>query len=270
MSARLFNQDNPVDPAATLPTAKPDAFTNIHGKSFVKMNPGSELLNLDIWMQRHASLRALESPVWTAALKDASIAVIPPNTVISGGCDEAGKRFVIVLEGSIKVQSTSSEGRVLGAYRVEAGELCSLSLPLMSESLGRMVRVSTESRLVLLKIPVKHLDALRTYSHAFRDFQFASIANQFGRLINRVEETTFLDLENRILNHLRTIANAAGSVAIAISHQTLADDLGSKREAISRALKDMKHRGQVRLGRRMIELLPDPVQASPSRKHDGR
>lgn len=233
------------------------------GSHFAKMNPGSEPQNLDVWLQRHASLRALESPIWATALKDASIAVIPPNTVISGGCDEAGKRFVIVLEGSIKVQSTSSDGRVLGAYRVEAGELCSLSLPLMSESLGRMVRVSTESRLVLLKIPVKHLDALRTYSHAFRDFQFTSIANQFGRLINRVEETTFLDLETRILNHLRTIAAAAGSNAIPISHQTLADDLGSKREAISRALKDMEHEGLVRLGRRMIEIMPAPATPTP-------
>lgn len=270
MNATLSEHAIPGEPGKDLPTARIDPITISHGRNFTRMSAESELPNLDIWLQRHASLRALESPAWTAAMKDASIAIIPPNTVISGGCDEAGKRFVIVLEGSIKVQSTSSDGRVLGAYRVEAGELCSLSLPLMSESLGRMVRVSTESRLVLLKIPVKHLDALRTYSHAFRDFQFTSIANQFGRLINRVEETTFLDLETRVLSHLRKIAAAAGSNVIPISHQTLADDLGSKREAISRALKDMEHKGQVRLGRRMIELMPTPAMATPRPKQSSR
>jgi CRP/FNR family transcriptional regulator len=51
------------------------------------------------------------------------------------------------------------------------------------------------------------------------------------------------------------LRKADASHQVALSHQELADELGSAREVVSRQLKEFEKRGWVTVGRKSIDLL---------------
>ena len=73
-------------------------------------------------------------------------------------------------------------------------------------------------------------------------------------MMELIGEVTFGSLEQRLDDHL---IERAENGRVALTHQAIANDLGSSREVVSRLLKEFERRGRVRLGRSEIFLL-DP------------
>ncbi|WP_438361281.1 Crp/Fnr family transcriptional regulator, partial [Helicobacter rodentium] len=67
----------------------------------------------------------------------------------------------------------------------------------------------------------------------------------------------FDSLENRILNFLYNNAPKESKI-LYITHEEIANALGSAREAISRVLKDLKKQGKLKTKRGLIELVDFP------------
>jgi CRP/FNR family transcriptional regulator len=84
----------------------------------------------------------------------------------------------------------------------------------------------------------------------FRDFVFHLLADRIAELMLLVEEVAFHRLDQRLAKLL-----LGKSEPIIATHQTLADELGSVREIISRLLKGFAAQGLVSLGRERIALL---------------
>lgn len=209
-------------------------------------------------LQRHPRLQSICGPEWDDALLDATLERIPRSTSFPGCRDVLGDRFAVVLEGAVKVRSVSADGRTLGIYRVKGGELCMLSLA-ATHWQGRIVMEMTSvGEVLLLKIPMRHFARLLSHSALFRAYLMSSMFEHMATLIGRIEETTFSCLQSRILRHLQEAQANSGCSLIPISHQELADELGSTREAISRVLKEMERCGLVKLGRRTISLAKVP------------
>jgi CRP/FNR family transcriptional regulator len=222
----------------------------------------SDMFEIKAMLQQHAGLQSINGPEWDAALADATLVRIPRNTTLTRDGGTASTHFSIVLSGGVKIHSVSKDGRTFSIYRVKAGELCVLSLPAVHMPRRLLVQMSTEGEVLRLNIPVKHLSHLLANSLAFRRYLMASISAHAATLINRIEESTFAGLHTRILSHLREICAGSGCSNIPISHQELADELGSTREAVSRALKELERSGAVKLGRRMIALAGNRVPGS--------
>jgi CRP/FNR family transcriptional regulator, anaerobic regulatory protein len=218
----------------------------------------TDLPGIKALLQRYPRLQSICEPEWDAALLDATLERIPRSTSFSGCRESFGDRFAVVLEGAIKVRCVSQDGRTLSIYRVKGGELCMLSLAALHLQ-GRVVmEMSTVGEVLLLKIPMRHFARLLSHSALFRAYLMSSMFEHMAILINRIEETTFSCLQSRILRHLQEAQVNSGCSLIPMSHQELADELGSTREAISRVLKEMERCGLVKLGRRTISLAMAP------------
>lgn len=222
------------------------------------MAGAADVLDIKEQVQRHASLKAIAGPEWDAALDDSTLARYPAGTVISADCDGSGDYITIVLKGAIKVHSASKDGRTLNIYRVRPGELCVLTLAAAHLTKRLLVQMTAEGEVLLLKVPGRHLSPLLANSPIFRCYVMSAISEHVATLINRIEETTFSPLQSRILTHLREASANSGCSVVAITHQALADELGSTREAVSRVLKEMERAGMVKLGRRTISLVGNP------------
>ena len=85
---------------------------------------------------------------------------------------------------------------------------------------------------------------------AFRDFVFALFSERMAELMQLVEEVAFRKLDQR----LAALLLGKGRV-VHVTHQQLADELGSVREMVSRLLKGFAEQGLVRLGREQVEVL---------------
>jgi CRP/FNR family transcriptional regulator len=84
----------------------------------------------------------------------------------------------------------------------------------------------------------------------FRDFVFHLFAERIGELMQLVEEVAFARLDQRLARLL--LARNEG--VLNITHQQLADELGSVREIVSRLLKGFLEQGLVSLRREQLTI----------------
>jgi CRP/FNR family transcriptional regulator len=84
----------------------------------------------------------------------------------------------------------------------------------------------------------------------FREWIFRLFTERISGLMQLVEEVAFHKLDQRLAAWLLEHAPRAEA-----SHQTIADELGSVREIISRLLRQFEDQALVRLGRERIEVL---------------
>lgn len=158
----------------------------------------------------------------------------------------------LVLEGSIRVAKRSASGREIGLYRVLPGEICIVTLScLLSGDDYPATGVAVEPlRLAVLPRPT-FLHLLKAHA-PFRQTLFHLYGERLAELMQLVEEVAF----HRLDEHLAAWLVKRGP-HIALSHQAIAQELGSVREIISRLLKQFAERGWVRLARGHVEVL-DP------------
>ncbi len=159
------------------------------------------------------------------------------------------RQFPLVLEGSIRV-AKSSEGRELQLYRVMPGESCVLTGGCLvgGRDYPATGVVEQDARLVVLPKPV--FDELLATHAPFRQYVFSLFAERITELMALVEAVAFHKLDRRVagalLGHGRVVE---------LTHQQLADEVGSVREIVTRILRSFADQGLVRLSRGSVEVL---------------
>lgn len=157
--------------------------------------------------------------------------------------------FPLVLGGEIRVLKAAPSGRELPLYRVLPGETCVISSACLLAASDYNARGVTASPCRLMLLPKPAFDALLA-EPPFREFVFKLIAERLAGLMQLVEEVAFRRLDQRLAGLL-----LGKGPALHVTHQQLADELGSVREIVSRLLKGFAAQGLVRLARERIEIL---------------
>lgn len=160
--------------------------------------------------------------------------------------------FPFVVEGSVRVSKCAPSGRELPLYRVGPGETCIISSSCLLGHEDYNARGVTEADTLLMLLPKPVFDEMMG-ERPFRDFIFHLFAERIADLMQLIEEVAFRKLDQR----LAALLLGKGRL-LHVTHQQLADELGSVREIVSRLLKGFADQGLVRLGREQIELL-DPA-----------
>ncbi len=159
----------------------------------------------------------------------------------------------LVLEGSIRVSKRSGSGREIGLYRVIPGEICLISLSCLLGGDDYAATGIAVEPVRLAALPRPLFTRLVEGCAPFREMVFHLYAERLAGLMQLVEEVAFSHLDERLAAWL-----AERGPHIHLSHQAIAQELGSVREIVSRLLKQFEVRGWVRLDRGHVEVL-DPV-----------
>jgi CRP/FNR family transcriptional regulator, anaerobic regulatory protein len=159
--------------------------------------------------------------------------------------------FPLLLSGSIKVIKSTAQGREMLLYRVEPSGSCIISSSCLLGHSRYSARGIAESEIALLILPKALFDTLMASSTSFRNFVFHLFAERIADLMGLVEEVAFSRLDQRLAKALVS----RSSNTLQITHQQLAEELGSVREIVSRLLKGFSSQGFVSLGREQIVLL---------------
>lgn len=182
----------------------------------------------------------------------ARLAAIPAGTVMFRDGTECSS-YVLVIEGSIRVQKVAENGREIVLYRVEAGQSCVLTTNCLIASSDYSAEGIAETDVKALVLPAPTFRALLAQSAVFRDFVFSAYATRISDLLMLIEEVAFGRIDVRLGAWLRQHADAQGIVTA--THQDMAIELGTAREVVSRQLKDFERRGWVMLHRGRLEIL---------------
>jgi len=162
-----------------------------------------------------------------------------------------------VLSGSLRVFKAAESGREISLYRIGPGETCILSCCCAGHGGRFPAAVLAEEDSVAAFLRGESLESLLAKSPRFRSFVLSQYASRMAEVIELVEEVAFRHLDARLKELLSSLgaARGGGGSLIKVTHQELADQLGTSREVVSRILKDWEERGAVGLSRGEISLL---------------
>jgi CRP/FNR family transcriptional regulator, anaerobic regulatory protein len=160
--------------------------------------------------------------------------------------------FPMVLSGCVRVARGSPQGRRLELYRVTPGEMCVVSASCLLGHAALLAHGQAVERTELLLLRQAGFDRWCTDAH-FRTLVFSVFAQRLADLMSLAEAVSFQRLDQRLAHALLGHGRQRE-----VTHQALADELGTVREMVSRLLSRFERAGWVRLGRERIELL-DPA-----------
>lgn len=164
------------------------------------------------------------------------------------------KVIPLVISGLAKVYKEEENGHEVLLYYIKPGESCIMSVISMIKNETSKVKAIIEEDAEIVVIPTeKAIEIARKYPK-WNEFIYELFNLKFEELLNVVKILTFSNKDTRLLEYLKKIASVKGDALIRITHQQIADDLGSSREVISRLLKKMEHEGLLILKQGVIEL----------------
>ena len=185
---------------------------------------------------------------------------LPAGTrVFETGAECGG--FPIILSGVVRVFKHLANGRRIELYRVTPDEPCILSLGCLLGGSQYPASGMTGAATRLIVMPPGLFNECVAGNAAFRNAMFQALGKRLVNTMELIEEVVTLRLDVRLAAALLAHAGpqvgaAAGHAApIALTHQQLADELGTVREMISRLLDDFAQRGMLVLGRGRIEII---------------
>lgn len=172
----------------------------------------------------------------------------PANTVLFSE-HSACQGFPLVLSGEIKVSRSSGDGRSLELYRVVPGELCLVSSACLFRAQPLSAFGVTTKPSTLMLIPP---DLFNRWLEnvAFRNDVLGLFAERMADLTCLIDAVAFHKLDRRL-----AAALLGRGQQLHVTHQTLADELGTVREIVTRLLRQFEREGWVSLGREQIQIV---------------
>jgi CRP/FNR family transcriptional regulator len=158
--------------------------------------------------------------------------------------------FPLLLSGQIRVIKAAASGRELQLYRVCSGESCILTSSCLLGQTHYHARGVVEQEVEMVVLTPQAFRLLVSDCEPFRNFIFSLFSGRITDLMQLVSEVAFQKLDQRLAALL-----IARPSPVHLTHQALADELGSVREIVSRLLKHFAEQGWVKLGREQIEIV---------------
>lgn len=172
---------------------------------------------------------------------------VPAGTVLFDE-NEPCKGFPLLLEGEVRVTRRSGDGRSLELYRVGPGEVCLVSSAcLFRAHLLTAQGVATRATWLVL-VPAATFRAWLGHP-PFLDFVLGLYADRMADLTALVDAVAFQRLDQRL-----AAALLGHGQELAITHQKLADTLGTVREIVSRLLRRFEREGWIEVSRERIRI----------------
>ncbi len=164
------------------------------------------------------------------------------------------RHLPIVLEGRIKVFSNEEEFRFL-LYYINSGQSCVYSFAHILSQAPAEFSAIADKKSKLLLLPIDKVQKWLKKYPSLCNIVLTDYQRHYQDLLESTKQITCYNLDLRLLKYLRNKAEIENSNILKISHQELADDLGTSREVVSRLLKKLKENNHVEQVGRSIKML---------------
>lgn len=178
----------------------------------------------------------------------------PPGSAILN--ENASVRSIpIVVRGVLRVLRTEADGREILLYYIRAGESCVMSFLGGLHNEKSKLRAEVEEEAEILFLPVEKVSLFIREYPQWLDYIFRLYHQRFEELLEIVNAIAFRKVDERLLTLLHKKAEISGNQTLTITHEQLANELGTARVVVSRLLKQLEDAEVVVLGRNKITLL---------------
>ncbi len=178
---------------------------------------------------------------------------VKKGTVIhNGSMDCTG--LLLIKSGQLRVYILSDEGREITLYRLFELDMCLFSASCMLRSIQFDVTIAAEKDAEFWVVPTEVYKSILEESAPAANYTNELMASRFSDVMWLMEQIMWKSLDRRLAAFLLEEASIEGTDRLKITHETIANHLGSHREVITRMLRYFQNEGMVRLSRGVIEI----------------
>lgn len=184
----------------------------------------------------------------------AVLRAVSQGTILhSGSSDCLG--LLLVREGQLRAYILSPEGREITLYRLFPRDICLFSASCIMQSIQFDVSIQAEKDSKVWVIPPEVFKGLMESSVPVANYTNQLMASRFSEVMWRMEQIMWQSFDQRLAAFLLEESDLEETPVLKLTHEKIANHLGSAREVVTRMLRYFQEEGLVRLARGTVELL---------------
>ena len=186
-----------------------------------------------------------------------AIRTVPAGTVVLNGAVEC-TGFLLVHSGQLRAYTLSEEGREVTIYRLFDHDCCLFSAACIMSSLQFEVIIETEKDSEIFIIPPSIYQKLMNESLPVSKYTNDLMASRFSEVMWLMEQLMWKSFAKRLAAFLVEESSIEGTKLLKITHEKIANHMGTAREVVTRMLRYFQGEGLVKLARGTIEITDEP------------
>lgn len=178
---------------------------------------------------------------------------VPKGTVIhNGNLDCIG--LLLIQTGQLRAFILSEEGREITIYRLFDMDLCLFSASCIMNSIQFEVVIEAEKDTDLWIIPPYIYKQIMEESAPVANYTNEIMAARFSEVMWLMEQVMWKSQDKRVAAFLLEEAAIENTNRLQITHETIANHLGTHREVITRMLRYLQSEKLIKLSRGVVEI----------------
>ncbi|MFD2566666.1 Crp/Fnr family transcriptional regulator [Pseudotenacibaculum haliotis] len=165
------------------------------------------------------------------------------------------KYIPLILDGAIKVLRNDSQGDDLLLYFLEKGDTCAMTMACCMGRKKSEIKAVAETPCSLLLIPVEYMMRWMSKYPTWQQFILQSYQDRMSEMLEAIDTLAFSNLDSRLLKYLKDKAMVNRNEEIQVTHSEIANDLHTSRVVVSRLLKSLELKEEIKLNRNQITVL---------------
>lgn len=162
--------------------------------------------------------------------------------------------LVIVEEGQLRAFVLSEGGKEITLFRLFELDFCLFTASCVFSGIQFDVSIEVEKDTEFWLIPPNVYRELMEKSTAVANYTNELMASRFSEVMWLIEQVMFKSFDKRLAAFLIEESNIENSDRLEITHERIANHLGSAREVVTRMLKYFQNEGAVKLSRGAVEI----------------
>lgn len=160
----------------------------------------------------------------------------------------------LIKRGQLRAYILSPDGHEVTIYRLFDRDICLFSASCMMRSIQFDITIEAEKDTEAWVIPVNVYTALLESSLPVSNYTTELMAARLSEAMWLIEQIMWRSLDKRVAEFLLNEMSIENSDTLKITHEAIANHLGSHREVITRMLKYFQNEGMVLISRGTVTI----------------
>ena len=179
------------------------------------------------------------------------------TTLHNGSMDCLG--LLLIRKGQLRVYTLSSEGREITLYRLFELDTCLFSASCVMPDILFDVVVEAEKDSEFYILPSCLFKDMMEESAPIATYANQLLSSRFSEVMWLMEQIMWKSFDKRLAKFLLEESNLENNPQLKLTHERIANHLGTAREVVTRMLRYFQSEGMVTLTRGTIELTDIPT-----------
>ena len=179
---------------------------------------------------------------------------VKKGTILHDGSPEC-LSMLLVCAGQLRAYILSEEGREVTITRFFEMDICLFSASCVMPNMQFDVFIEAEKDSEIWVIPACLYQNLMDESLAVANYSHNLITNHFSEVMWLMEQIMWKSFDKRLAKVLLEESALEGTLSLKITHEKIANHMGTAREVVTRMLRYFQSEGMVKLTRGTVDIV---------------